>query len=72
MLHIKFQASVPCSSEEEDFLIFFDVFLWFEPEPPGPAPSGTFIWTNLVKNHQAMLQAKFEASEPSASEAEDF
>ena len=31
MLHTKFQASKPCVSEEEDFLIFFYVFLWFEP-----------------------------------------
>ena len=31
MLHIKFQASEPNGSEEEDFLIFLYVFLWFEP-----------------------------------------
>ena len=29
MLHTKFQASKPSGSEEEDFLIFFYVFLWF-------------------------------------------
>ena len=34
MLHIKFQASKPSVSEEEDSLIFFYVFLWFEPKPP--------------------------------------
>ena len=34
MLHTKFQASKPSGSEEEDFLIFFYVFLWFEPKPP--------------------------------------
>ena len=31
MLHTKFQASKPSGSEEEDFLKFFYVFLWFEP-----------------------------------------
>ena len=31
MLHTKlFQASKPSDSEEEDFLIFFCVFLWIE------------------------------------------
>ena len=34
MLHIKFQASKPSGSEEEDFLIFFYVFLRFEPRIP--------------------------------------
>ena len=34
MLHTKFQASKPSGSEEEDFLIFFYVFLWFEPTTP--------------------------------------
>ena len=34
MLHTKFQASKPCGSEEEDFWIFFYVFLWFEPTTP--------------------------------------
>ena len=33
MLHTKFQASKP-SGSEEDFLIFFYVFLWFEPRIP--------------------------------------
>ena len=31
MLHTKLQASKPSDYEEEDFLIFFYVFLWFEP-----------------------------------------
>ena len=31
MLHTKFQASKPSGSEEEDFLIFFYVFIWLEP-----------------------------------------
>ena len=33
-LHTKFQASKPSGSEEEDFWIFFYVFLWFEPMTP--------------------------------------
>ena len=31
MLYTKFQASEPSGSEEEDFLIYFYAFLWFEP-----------------------------------------
>ena len=34
MLHTKFQASKPSGSEEEDSIILFHVFLWFEPKPP--------------------------------------
>ena len=34
MLHTKFQTSGPSGSEEEDFLIFFYAFLWFEPRTP--------------------------------------
>ena len=35
MLYVKFQASEPgCSEEEEDFLIFFYVFLRFRSGPP--------------------------------------
>ena len=34
MLHTKFQASKPCGSEEEAFLIYFYVFLRFEPRIP--------------------------------------
>ena len=33
---------------------------------------GTLVWTNLVKDHQAMLQTKFQAPEPSSSGEEDF
>ena len=46
MLHIKFQASKPSGSEEEDFLIFFYVFLRFEPMIPlqgAILDPGTFI-----------------------------
>ena len=41
MLHTKFQASKPSCSEEEIFLIFFYVFLWFEPRTPDQRPSWT-------------------------------
>ena len=35
MLHTKFQTSGPSGSEEEDFLIYFYAFLWFEPRLVG-------------------------------------
>ena len=41
MLVTELQASKPNSSEEEDFLIFFYVFLWLEPTTPGQKPSWT-------------------------------
>ena len=75
MLHNKFQASDESGSEEEDFWIFFYVFLWFEPRTPwlrvilDPA---ALIWTSLVKDHCAMLHIKFKAFEPSGSEKEIF
>ena len=46
MLHTKFQASEPSGSEEEAFLIFFYIFLWFEPRTPwrrAILDPGTFI-----------------------------
>ena len=119
MFHIKFQASEPSSSEEEDFLNIFPciskVRIWDplaqdHPEPCGldldklgKRPPGTaeeddfkifcfvflrfepriFFWgvildpgssirTNLVKDHQVMLHTKFQASEQSGSQEEDF
>ena len=42
MLHTKFQASKQSGSEEEEFLIFFYVFLWLEPMIPGQRPSWTW------------------------------
>ena len=75
MLHTKFQTPGPSGSEEEDFLIYFYAFLWFEPRTPwGGAilDPGTLVWTNLVKDHQAMLHTKFQAPEPSYSGEEDF
>ena len=35
MLQTKVQASEPSNYEEEDFLIYFYAFLWFEPRTPG-------------------------------------
>ena len=57
MLHTKFPASKPSNSEEEDFFNIFYVFLWFEPRTPCRGAifkPGTFIWTNLVKDHEAI------------------
>ena len=75
MLHTKFQASGPNGSEEEDFLIYFYIFLWFEPRTPWRGAildPGSLVGTNLVKDHQAMLHTKFQAPEPSSSGEEDF
>ena len=82
MLYTKFQAPEPSGSEEEDFwihyiffTIFFYVFIWFVNRTllrGTILDHRTFIWTNLVKDHQAMLQTKFHTSEPSGSEDEDF
>ena len=48
MLVIDFQASKSSGSEEEDFLIFFYVFLWLPMETYNPWPeaildAGTYI-----------------------------
>ena len=62
MQHNKFQASKPSNYEEEDFLIYFYAFLWFEPRTPWRGTildPGTFIRSNLVKDHYAMLYTKF-------------
>ena len=75
MLHTKFQTSGPSGSEEEDFWIYFYAFLWFEPRTPWRGAildPGTLVWTNLVKDHQAMLHTKFQAPKPSSSGEEDF
>ena len=39
MLHTKFQTCEPRGSEEEDFLIYFYAFLWFQPRTPSLGPS---------------------------------
>ena len=75
ILYNKFQASKPSGSEEEDFWIFFYVFLWFEPRTPRQGAvldPATFIWTKLEKNYQAMLHIEFQASKPNGPEEEDF
>ena len=54
MLHTKFQASKPYGSEEKDFLVFFYVFLRYEPRTVWPGAildPETFIYINLVKEH---------------------
>ena len=46
MLHTKFQAFKPSGSEEEDFLIFFYVFIWLallDSWPVAVLVLGTFI-----------------------------
>ena len=67
MLHIKFQASEPRGSEEENFSIFLCISMVRTYDPwrchLGP-------W---VKDHQDMLHnEKFQAPEPSNSGEEDF
>ena len=42
-----------------------------DPWRGAPLDPGTLGLTNLVKDHQAMLHAKFQAPEPSSS-GEDF
>ena len=52
MLYIKFQTSEQ-SGSAEDF-DFFYLFVWFEHRTPwleAILDPGTFIWTNLVKDH---------------------
>ena len=74
MLVTEFQASKPSGSEEEDSSMYFYAFLWSEPRTPwhrAILDPQTFILTNLVKDHQAMLYTKFQAPEPSSS-GEDF
>ena len=42
MLHTEFQASEPSGSEEEDFLIFFFIYISdLNLGPPGAGPSWT-------------------------------
>ena len=75
MLHSKFQTSGPSGSEEEDLLIYFYAFLWFEPRTPwcgAILDPGTFICSKLVKNHLAIVHTVFQASKPRGSEKEAF
>ena len=64
MLHTKFQTFGPSGSEEEDFLIYFYAFLWFEPRTP---------WRGAILDPGTLvLHTKFQAPEPSSSGEEDF
>ena len=72
MVHTKFQASEPSVSKDEDYLINSYTFLWFKPQTSSILDPGTFVWTDLVKDYQAMLHTKFQAPEPSRSREEDF
>ena len=57
---------------------FLNIFLCFsmvrtkDPLRGAILDPGTLVWTNLVKDHQAMLYTKFQAPEPSSSGEEDF
>ena len=75
MLHTKFQAAEPSSSEEEDFSIFFMYFYDSKIGTPGPGPSRFLrpLFGQLgKKDHQAMPHTKVEASESYGSEEEDL
>ena len=74
MLHTKFQASKPCDSEEEDFLIFFYVFLWFESTSLDQRPSWTLgpSFEQLGRDPLGNANTKFQASGPTGSEEEEF
>ena len=70
MLQTKFQAPEPSSSGEEEFLVYFI----FEPKSPRCRVSldpRVTIRTKLLKVFESMLQMKFEASGPCASEEEN-
>ena len=74
MFHTKFQASEVSGSEEEDFLTFILCVLWFKHRTSWARTilnPKIFILTNLVKDIEAMLKNKFQASELSGSENED-
>ena len=75
MLQTDFQAYECINSKGEDFLIFFYVFLCFKHRSPiglSYFEPVDFIWTNLVKDYNAVLYTKFQAPELSGSEGEDF
>ena len=74
MLHIKFQASEPSGSSEEDFRIFFCVILWFEPRTPGHQGRLENLGLDLNKVGKRPLGHFIPnlASQPICSEEEDF
>ena len=56
MIHTKFQVSELSGSEEEDFLIFFYVFLWFERRTPGPNHLGLWdLYLNKLGTRQCYI-----------------
>ena len=68
MQYTKFQAPEPSGSEDENFYeyclrIFVYVILWFKPRIHGIfwiRIFWTFIWTNFIKDHSAMLSPNFK------------
>ena len=68
MPHTRFKASKQNGSEVEAFLIFCIYFYGFNPEPPRRDHFGT----NFVEDHLPMIHTKFQDSEASGSEGEDF
>ena len=51
MQHTRFQVPKPSGSKEDDFLIFFNVFLWLNSGHPGMA--GWMTWS--IKNSTEVL-----------------
>ena len=75
MLHARVQTSELTGSEEEEFLIFFYVFLCFKPRTLlGRAILNpeTFLCTNFLKDHYTMLHTKYQSPGPSGFRPEDF
>ena len=76
MLHTKFQTSGLSGFEEEDFLIYFYAFPWFNLGPPGAGPFQTWD-LHLFKIGKGPLGnatygTEFQASKPRGSEGEAF
>ena len=72
MLHTKFQASEPSGLEKDFFLYFLRISVL---QTQDHLELGHFASWDLHLNrrgNQLMLYTKFEASEPSVSEEEDF
>ena len=68
MLQTQFQASEANGSEVEGFWIFLCKSMIQTQTAWGVAilEPKALNWTNLVKDHKAMLHTKFQASEPSS------
>ena len=63
MLQIKCQASEPIGSGEEDFFQCTSMVRAQDPWRRAILEPGTFIRTNLIKDHQAILHNIFHAPE---------